>query len=126
MKLHYGEVWPDLKKLFNDAKSRRIISAYFTGMDGARLKKSDVLICDASDATINSAGTDRVALKAAHKRGVKLFSVAGLNANVFLVDNDEHRPCRKLRGGQIPQRSLGAALLGRPLRPRRDEGVAAG
>ena len=59
--------------------------AYVTDASGLPLGAGDILICDASDATARSGGTNRETLRGLVTRGVKVFSLPGLHAKVVVA-----------------------------------------
>ena len=87
LRVRASGLWKELKKLSSQAKSRRLAAvAYFTSEKNVKFKKNDVLIVDASDEVVASGGTSAKLLSSLYERGVKLYSVRGLHAKVYLFD----------------------------------------
>ncbi|QKK08983.1 MAG: hypothetical protein HND58_12975 [Planctomycetota bacterium] len=63
------------------------MTAYFTAAPHLALRRGDVLICDASDAAVRAGATCRDALASAFYAGVQCFSLVGLHAKLFLLDD---------------------------------------
>lgn len=87
LRVHASGLWKELARLSSKAKSQRLAAvAYFTSEENVKFKKKDVLIVDASDETVASGGTSAKLLASLLERGVKLYSVRGLHAKVYLFD----------------------------------------
>jgi hypothetical protein len=80
------DLWKSVTALSKKAKHRQGAIAYVTE-DYLNLRSGDVLIVDASEATIRSGGTDARLLHDLHQRGVVLYNCADLHAKVMLLDD---------------------------------------
>lgn len=81
-----GGVW----KAIRDLKGRRNIAAIaYLGSNAPELlqqfQKGDVIVCDASDATIKNGGTSIEAIKKLRSRGVIIYSHTSLHAKVLVI-----------------------------------------
>lgn len=81
-----SDLWKTVTAVSNKAKHRQAAIAYVTE-DYLNLRSGDVLIVDASEATIRSGGTDARLLQDLHRRGVALYHCADLHAKVMLLDD---------------------------------------
>lgn len=81
-----SDLWKSVTAVSNKAKHRQAAIAYVTE-DYLNLRSGDVLIVDASEATIRSGGTDARLLQDLHRRGVALYHCADLHAKVMLLDD---------------------------------------
>ena len=71
-----------------DSKERKLAAiAYVTNNAYLRLKRGDILICDASDSSIKSGQTSAKVLQQLARSGVQIFSCPGLHAK-SLVSGD--------------------------------------
>src|SRR5690349_14371375 len=87
LRVHASGLWKVIAKLSAKVKSGRLAAvAYFTSEGNVEFNKDDVLIVDASDNTIAAGGTSAKLLKSLLQRGVRLYSVPGLHAKVYLFD----------------------------------------
>ena len=75
---------PMRARLKSAMKHKPVLAAvtYVSYIDGLPLGAGDTLVCDASDATAKSGGTDRETLRALVTRGVRVFSLHGLHSKV--------------------------------------------
>lgn len=76
-------LWRRIKKLANQRGPRHAAIAYVASDAHLAFRSGDVLVTDASDATITGAQTSARVLKAAHARGAELYSLCGLHAKVI-------------------------------------------
>ena len=68
------------------ACSRRLAAiAYVSTGTRIRLRKGDILVCDASDAAIKAGETSAAVLARWHKAGVRIYSRRGLHAKVLVM-----------------------------------------
>ena len=80
------DLWKTVTAVSKKAKHRQAAIAYVTE-DYLNLHSGDVLVVDASQATIRSGGTDARLLHDLHQRGVVLYTCADLHAKVMLLDD---------------------------------------
>jgi hypothetical protein len=81
-----SDLWKIVTARAKKAKHRQAAIAYVTE-DYLNLGSGDVLIVDASEATIRSGGTDAKLLSELHQRGVLLYDCPDLHAKVMLLDD---------------------------------------
>lgn len=81
-----SNLWKDAAAIARTAKTRYAAIAYVS-TDTVKFKKGDVLITDASEATIASCGTVVSVLQAAYDRGAAIYSFPYLHAKVLLLDD---------------------------------------
>lgn len=81
-----SDLWKTVTARAKRAKHRQAAIAYVT-QDYLNLGPGDVLIVDASEATIRSGGTDARLLQNLHQRGVLLYDCPDLHAKVMLLDD---------------------------------------
>lgn len=81
-----SKLWRVIRTHAALAKRREVAIAYVT-KDLIGFRSGDVLICDASSAAVRSGETDAKLLVKLGRRGVELFSCAGLHAKVLLLDD---------------------------------------
>jgi hypothetical protein len=79
-------LWRRLRQLATSAKKKHAAIAYVTDDTKIAFGEGDVLIADASDEAIQSGQTSAVVLKAAWKRGARIFSIRRLHAKVYVFD----------------------------------------
>lgn len=79
-----GGLWAEIKKLGKNSKTKAGAIAYVTTDAPVKFKRGDILVCDASDNAIASGQTSARVLRAAHKRGAKLYSSPGLHSKVLV------------------------------------------
>jgi phosphatidylserine/phosphatidylglycerophosphate/cardiolipin synthase-like enzyme len=79
-----SDLWKTVTAQARKAKQRQAAIAYVTN-DHLNLKSGDVLIVDASEATIRSGGTDAKLLDDLQQRGVILYDCHDLHAKVMLL-----------------------------------------
>lgn len=77
-------VWTELKKLGHKKRKFAAI-AYVTSDRDLKFGRNDVLVCDASDAAIQSGQTSVAVLRAAVRRGAVVRSAPGLHAKVLVL-----------------------------------------
>lgn len=78
-------LWQTIKHVATKSKCRKAAVAFVT-RDLIGFRKDDVLVVDASKATVRAGETDARLLTSLHRRGVKLHSCPGLHAKVLLLD----------------------------------------
>jgi len=86
IRLLSSDLWKHLRKLGSRSRQRMAAVAYLTDTSGIRFRRGDTLVVDASDGAIRSGETSKTALDLLARRGVHLYSYAGLHAKVFLLD----------------------------------------
>jgi PLD-like domain len=86
IRLLSSDLWKHLRKLGSRSRLRMAAVAYLTDTFGIRFRRGDTLVVDASDGAIRSGETSKTALDLLARRGVHLYSYAGLHAKVFLFD----------------------------------------
>ncbi|SOE59129.1 hypothetical protein SAMN05414139_01479 [Burkholderia sp. D7] len=79
-------LWSTIQQTATGAKRRRAAVAYVTDSELLPLGQDDVLIVDASDASIAAGRTDAVTLEGYLGAGVRMVSIANLHAKVFVLD----------------------------------------
>ena len=84
--------------------------AYVTRAAEVRFGREDVLVVDASDQAIMSSVTATAVLRAAHRRGAKVFSCPGLHAKVLLLDDVAVVGSANLSAASVNQK-IEAALI---------------
>lgn len=80
-----NNVWKQVAEHLKRGGPKIAAIAYVTDGSHLRFKKGDVLVCDASDATIKSGGTNPSLLKSYLKAGAELYSCPGLHAKVLVT-----------------------------------------
>lgn len=78
-------LWTEIKKLTRKKGATAAAIAYVTSDKHVKFGSGDLLVCDASDAAIASAQTSVDVLRAAVRRGAKVFSSPGLHAKVLVA-----------------------------------------
>jgi len=63
-------------------KGKQVIAAiaYVTDLGKLKLKRGDVLVCDASDERVKSGATDRDLIAKLYRKGIQIISLSGLHA----------------------------------------------
>lgn len=79
------DLWTELAKLAGKHRHMAAAIAYVT-TPHLRFKRGDLLICDASDESIQSGKTSAETLSALAERGVQLYSATNLHAKCFVID----------------------------------------
>jgi hypothetical protein len=79
-------LWKSIAAESKKAKIKMAAIAYVTKDLPLSLGKGDLLVVDASDGAIATGETSAVLLRTLHKRGVGLFSYAGLHAKTIVLD----------------------------------------
>jgi hypothetical protein len=79
-----GNVWKQIAGEAKKHSQRSAAIAYVSDAKYLRLKKNDVLVCDASDAVIRSGGTSAKALKTYLDAGVRLYNYPNLHAKILV------------------------------------------
>ena len=80
-------LWSAIASKSDKAGSRRAAIAYIGESPPVRFGSEDVLIVDASDASIKAGRTSAKVLQQFHKAGAELWSHANLHAKVLLIDD---------------------------------------
>lgn len=86
LRIHASGIWKVIERIAMKAARRSAAVAYLTSERHVRFETGDLLIVDASDAVIAGGGTSATILDRLHRRGVRLYSIAGLHAKVYLFD----------------------------------------
>lgn len=88
-KLHTNsEPWIAIKRAVAGTKQQVVVAVAYIGSDAPRLlplKRGDILVCDASEASIKSRTTSADALRTFHNRGVKIYSREGLHSKIVVL-----------------------------------------
>ncbi len=79
-------LWPTLGDLSTQRSSKRAAIAYVTSDAHVTFGAGDLLVVDASDASIAAGQTDSQVLRRAFERGTDLYSYEGLHAKVLVFD----------------------------------------
>ena len=82
-----NDLWSELQKLFKNTYSIKAAVAYVSDDSSISFGKGDVLVVDASDASIAGGRTSAGVLKAAHEKGAKLYSCDTLHGKVIVFDH---------------------------------------
>lgn len=88
--LSIDEPWADITAFLSETSTKTYCAIGYIGKDAPNilvLGAGDVLVCDASDATVKSGSTYPEALLKYVKEGVKIYSVPGLHAKVVVCGN---------------------------------------
>lgn len=80
-------IWKQIAAKIRNEKRRLAAIAYVSNPNHLRLKKDDVLVCDASDQVIRTGETSATALRKFHKAGVRLYNCPNLHAKVVIFNN---------------------------------------
>jgi hypothetical protein len=80
-------LWARIRKKAKHARQRKGAIAYVTDSSLLPLRGGDVLVTDASDASIAGGQTSAIALNQYFKAGVCLFSLPALHAKVVVLDD---------------------------------------
>lgn len=80
------DLWHQLRDLARKARTRVAAVAYVTDSDAVPFGNGDLLVVDASDASIAGGSTSANALARLFERGVRLYSLKGLHAKVYVLD----------------------------------------
>lgn len=82
-----GGPWPAIRRDLDRPNRRPVVAVIgYIGKDAPtvmRLRKGDILVCDASETAVKGRLTNAAALQSFRKRGVRLFSLSGLHAKVI-------------------------------------------
>jgi adenine deaminase len=95
-----SRLWTRLRQLAKAAHRKYAAVAYVTDDRFVSFGEGEVLITDASDEAIKSGQTSASVLKAAHRRGAQVFSVAGLHSKLYVLigtQSSDRRTCRRDR-----------------------------
>ncbi len=82
-----NSLWSSIKVAVKRATRVHAAVAYLHDASHLPLHRGDILVCDASPAAIKADQTSISVLRALRKKGVRLFSFAGLHAKVIVADN---------------------------------------
>ena len=80
--------WVRITKRVKETKGRVVAAIAYVARDAPDLlplKKGDILVCDAEDASIKAGRTSACALWKYHKRGVTIYKHRGLHAKVVVL-----------------------------------------
>jgi len=80
-----GNIWKQISSKARKEKRRLAAVAYVSDATQLRLRKGDVLICDASDRVIKSGGTTAAALRRYLGAKVELFHYSNLHAKLVVL-----------------------------------------
>lgn len=83
-----SEPWVAIKRAVAGTKQQVVVAVAYIGSDAPRLlplKRGDILVCDASEASIKSRTTSADALRTFHNRGVKIYSREGLHSKIVVL-----------------------------------------
>lgn len=81
------DLWPTILRLVKHAHRTQAAIAYVSTNGDLPLRRDDILIVDASPASIKGGGTSATILKRLHKVGVAIYSCPGLHAKVVIADH---------------------------------------
>lgn len=87
LKIVSSNLWEMIREKAKHAEHRRAAIAYVTDPTLLPLRRGDLLITDASDASIASGRTAAIALEKYFKAGVELFCLSNLHAKVLVLDD---------------------------------------
>jgi hypothetical protein len=82
-----ADVWARIQRESNAGTRRTAAVAYLTDAVPIAFSRGDLVIVDASDASIGGGRTSVQALRQLLARGVRLYSVPNLHAKVFVFDS---------------------------------------
>jgi hypothetical protein len=78
-------VWKQVAPYARSCRRRLAALAYVSIDTHIRFKRGDMLVCDASDASIKAGETSAAVLSKWHKAGVRIYSRPGLHAKVLVM-----------------------------------------
>lgn len=81
------DLWPTIRRLVKHAHQTQAAIAYVSTNGDLPLRRNDILIVDASPASIKGGETSAKILKRLHKVGVAIYSYPGLHAKVLIADH---------------------------------------
>lgn len=84
------DLWLELERLSSNTKNLKAAVAYVSDDSCITFGKGDTLVVDASDASIAGARTSVNVLKAAYKKGAKLYSCDTLHGKVIVFDHEAY------------------------------------
>ena len=87
LKIISGNLWDTIQKKAKHAEHRRAAIAYVTDPTLLPLRSGDLLVTDASDASIASGRTSAITLEKYFKAEVELFNLPYLHAKVLVLDD---------------------------------------
>jgi hypothetical protein len=82
-----ANLWASLREKAKHAEQRKGAIAYVTDASLLPLREGDLLVTDASDASIAGGRTSALALKQYFEAGVNLFSLPALHAKILVLDD---------------------------------------
>lgn len=80
-----GDIWTEANKYLTGMQKITACIAYVTS-DNLKLKKGDILVCDASNYSIKNGNTSADILEIYFKKGIKLYSNQDLHSKLLLTD----------------------------------------
>lgn len=87
LKVVSANLWSAIRKKAQHAEQRKAAVAYVTDSALLPLRKGDLLVTDASNASIAGGRTSAAALQKYFKAGVELFSLPALHAKILVLDD---------------------------------------
>lgn len=87
LKVVSENLWPAICQKAKHAEQRKAAVAYVTDATLLPLRKGDLLVTDASDASIAGGRTSAATLQQYFKAGVNLFSLPALHAKILVLDD---------------------------------------
>jgi len=80
-----GNIWRQVAPLANRAKRRLVAVAYVSSDKYLKLRRNDILVCDASDRAIEAGDTSANILKSLVRKGAEVRSRPDLHAKVAVL-----------------------------------------
>jgi phosphatidylserine/phosphatidylglycerophosphate/cardiolipin synthase-like enzyme len=87
LKIISANLWDTIQKKAKRSEYRRAAIAYVTDPTLLPLRNGDLLVTDASDASIPSGRTSAITLEKYFKAEVELFNLPDLHAKVLVLDD---------------------------------------
>lgn len=103
------DTWPTLDRMTSGASKISAAIAYVTA-EHLKLKRNDILVCDASDESIKGGRTDAKLLARLVKTKVKVFSIKGVHVKMGVFEKYAFIGSANM-SAKAGQRSLEATLL---------------
>lgn len=85
-KLITEDIWKEVNNLISQHSSKKTACISYVSTSNLNLVKGDVLICDASENSINQGHTSIKALKTYIELGVEIFSLGELHSKLLISD----------------------------------------
>lgn len=81
------DLWDELSRLCNERGPKHVAVAYYSSDSHFRCGRGDTLIVDASEKAIQTRQTSAMVLRAAERRGSRVFSHSKLHAKIVRVED---------------------------------------